>query len=620
MEIIILIQNNHRSIPMVFLIRREKMKNLKKLVKFMEGYRLIYFLGMLSILISQLFTTLTPLVLQTTIDSIIGDKAIESIYFQKIIELLGGKEYLKNNLWVIGIIIVSIAILRGLFIFLRSTLSSITAENTAKRIRDNLYDHIQRLPYEYHVKSETGELVQRCTSDVDTIRRFLAIQLVEISGSLFMLIFIIAIIFSINIKMALISIVMLPFTFSFALIFFTKIKKSFESVDEAEARMTTVLQENLTGIRVVKAFARQRFEIEKFEEKNNNFMNLNYKLINELAVYWGISDFFSMAQVGIVVVFGGILTYKGEISLGSYVAFISYINMLVWPVRQLGRLLTDMGKAFVSLNRIEEILNEPIEILYENNLKPEIKGNIEFDNVSFQYEDNRPVLKNISFKVRAGETLAIIGPTGSGKSSLVHLLARLYDYNEGSIKIDGIELKTIDKGWIRKNVGLVLQEPFLYAKTIKENIKLANPSLPDEKVINAAKTAAIHDDIKSFEKGYETLVGERGVSLSGGQKQRMAIARTIINECPIVIFDDSLSAVDTETDISIRKALKERKNKSTTIIISHRISTVSEADQILVIDKGRIVQRGTHDELIKEEGLYKRIYEIQSSIDDEIVS
>lgn len=605
---------------MVFLIRREKMKNLKKLVKFMEGYRLIYFLGMLSILISQLFTTLTPLVLQTTIDSIIGDKAIESIYFQKIIELLGGKEYLKNNLWVIGIIIVSIAILRGLFIFLRSTLSSITAENTAKRIRDNLYDHIQRLPYEYHVKSETGELVQRCTSDVDTIRRFLAIQLVEISGSLFMLIFIIAIIFSINIKMALISIVMLPFTFSFALIFFTKIKKSFESVDEAEARMTTVLQENLTGIRVVKAFARQRFEIEKFEEKNNNFMNLNYKLINELAVYWGISDFFSMAQVGIVVVFGGILTYKGEISLGSYVAFISYINMLVWPVRQLGRLLTDMGKAFVSLNRIEEILNEPIEILYENNLKPEIKGNIEFDNVSFQYEDNRPVLKNISFKVRAGETLAIIGPTGSGKSSLVHLLARLYDYNEGSIKIDGIELKTIDKGWIRKNVGLVLQEPFLYAKTIKENIKLANPSLPDEKVINAAKTAAIHDDIKSFEKGYETLVGERGVSLSGGQKQRMAIARTIINECPIVIFDDSLSAVDTETDISIRKALKERKNKSTTIIISHRISTVSEADQILVIDKGRIVQRGTHDELIKEEGLYKRIYEIQSSIDDEIVS
>lgn len=605
---------------MVFLVRREKMKNLKKLIRFMEGYRLIYFFGMLSILISQLFTTITPLVLQTTIDNIIGDKATESIFIENIIGFLGGKEYLRANLWIVGIIIVAIAIFRGLFLFLRSTLASITAENSAKKMRDNLYDHIQRLPYEYHVKSETGDLIQRCTSDVDTVRRFLAIQLVEVSGSLFMLIFILTIIFSINVKMAIISTLVLPFTFLFSFIFFTRVKKSFEAADEAEAKMTTTLQENLTGIRVVKAFSRQKYELDKFDDKNKDYKQRSYKLIKELASYWGISDFLSMAQVGTVVIIGGLLTYRGQISLGAYVAFISYINMLVWPVRQLGRMLTDMGKAFVSLERIEEILKEPIEVLYENNQKPEIKGDIEFSNVTFQYDDNRPVLSNVSFKVKAGETLAIIGPTGSGKSSLVHLLARLYDYNEGSIKIDGIELRTIDKGWIRKNVGLVLQEPFLYAKTIKENIRLANPSLKDEKVIDAAKVASIHDDIKSFEKGYETLVGERGVSLSGGQKQRMAIARTIINECPIVIFDDSLSAVDTETDISIRKALKERKNKSTTIIISHRISTVAEADQILVIDKGRIVQRGSHEELIKEEGLYKRVYNIQSSLEDEIVS
>jgi len=605
---------------MVFLVRREKMKNLKKLIRFMEGYRLIYFFGMLSILISQLFTTITPLVLQTTIDNIIGDKATESIFIENIIGFLGGKEYLRANLWIVGIIIVAIAIFRGLFLFLRSTLASITAENSAKKMRDNLYDHIQRLPYEYHVKSETGDLIQRCTSDVDTVRRFLAIQLVEVSGSLFMLIFILTIIFSINVKMAIISTLVLPFTFLFSFIFFTRVKKSFEAADEAEAKMTTTLQENLTGIRVVKAFSRQKYELDKFDDKNKDYKQRSYKLIKELASYWGISDFLGMVQVGTVVIIGGLLTYRGQISLGAYVAFISYINMLVWPVRQLGRMLTDMGKAFVSLERIEEILKEPIEVLYENNQKPEIKGDIEFSNVTFQYDDNRPVLSNVSFKVKAGETLAIIGPTGSGKSSLVHLLARLYDYNEGSIKIDGIELRTIDKGWIRKNVGLVLQEPFLYAKTIKENIRLANPSLKDEKVIDAAKVASIHDDIKSFEKGYETLVGERGVSLSGGQKQRMAIARTIINECPIVIFDDSLSAVDTETDISIRKALKERKNKSTTIIISHRISTVAEADQILVIDKGRIVQRGSHEELIKEEGLYKRVYNIQSSLEDEIVS
>ncbi|MFA7533415.1 MAG: ABC transporter ATP-binding protein, partial [Tissierellaceae bacterium] len=269
---------------------------------------------------------------------------------------------------------------------------------------------------------------------------------------------------------------------------------------------------------------------------------------------------------------------------------------------------------------IDEILSEPIEILDESHNRPEIRGNIEFKNVSFWYEENRHVLRNISFNVRAGETVALIGPTGSGKSSLVHLLPRLYEYCSGSIKIDGIELNSVDKTWIRKNVGLVLQEPFLYAKTIMENIKLANPLLKDKKVIDAAKVASIHEDIKSFEEGYETLVGERGVSLSGGQKQRMAIARTIINNCPIVIFDDSLSAVDTETDISIRRALNRRKKKSTTIIISHRISTVAEADLILVIDKGEIVQRGTHEELIREEGLYKRVYIIQNSLDETIVS
>jgi ATP-binding cassette subfamily B protein len=283
----------------------------------------------------------------------------------------------------------------------------------------------------------------------------------------------------------------------------------------------------------------------------------------------------------------------------------------------MGRILSDMGKTIVSVGRLEEILGEPIEILEENHEKPVIKGNVTFEDVYFEYGDGKPVLKGISFQVKAGETIAILGPTGSGKSSLIHLLARLYDYQKGSIKIDNMELKGIDKKWVRKNIGIVLQEPFLFAKTIKENIKLSNPKLEDRKVFDAAKVASIHEDIESFEKGYETPVGERGVSLSGGQKQRIAIARTIINECPIVVFDDSLSAVDTETDISIRKALNERKNKSTTFIISHRISTVCEADLILVLDRGKIVQSGTHESLLKEEGLYKRVYNIQNSSEDD---
>jgi ATP-binding cassette subfamily B protein len=317
-------------------------------------------------------------------------------------------------------------------------------------------------------------------------------------------------------------------------------------------------------------------------------------------------------QIGAVLIVGSLWTSRGNISLGTLVAFVSYEEMLLWPVRQMGRVLTDMGKAFVSLKRIGEIFSNPIEIMEENHEKPRIEGNVSFNNVYFEYEKNKPILNNITFDVKKGETVAILGPTGSGKSSLVYLLARLYEYKDGSITIDGIELNKIDKKWIRKNVGIVLQEPFLFAKTVKENIKLSNPMMDDRKVFEAAKVASIHKDILSFENGYETAVGERGVSLSGGQKQRIAIARTIINECPIVVFDDSLSAVDTETDISIRKSLNLRRNLSTTFIISHRISTVCEADKIIVLDKGNIVQQGTHYELLKEDGLYKRIYDIQS--------
>lgn len=592
------------------------MKEIKKLFKFMTGYKGIYVLAMICIILSQMVTIVSPLIIRTTIDSIIGSEPIGSNFLERLIQYIGGRAYLRKNLWIIGVLLVFIAILRGILLYFRNTLASKTAENTAKNIRDSLYDQIQRLPYEYHVKAETGDLIQRCTSDVNTIKRFLSIQLVEVAGSLFMLGFVSYTMFKLNVKMTLVSMATMPIIFIFAFIFFSKVKKAFEASDEAEAELTTVLQENLTGVRVVKACANQKYEIEKFDEKNKDYRDKTYKLIQDLALYWGASDFICFIQIGLTIVFGSIWAVAGEISLGTVMAFSTYVNMLLWPIRQMGRTLTDMGKAIVSIGRIEEIFNENIEILNENNEKPEIKGNIEFENVYFEYEKNTPVIDNISFSVKAGSTVAIIGPTGSGKSSLVYLLARLYDYNRGSILIDGKELKDIDKAWVRKNIGIVLQEPFLYAKTIRDNIKLANPSIQDKKVYESAKIASIHQDIKSFDKGYDTYVGERGVSLSGGQKQRVAIARTIINDCPIVVFDDSLSAVDTETDISIRKALNNRKNKSTTIIISHRISTVSEADEIIVLDNGRIIQRGNHEKLINEKGLYQRLYEIQNSMKD----
>ena len=596
------------------------MRQLKKLMPLLSGYRLIFILAMITVTLSQLFYAAGPIVLSTAIDSIIGSNPAANPLAALFMDFLGGRNALRESLWIIGVIIVANTGLRGIFLYLKGYYSAKASENVSMNLRDRLYDHIQKLPYSYHVKTDTGDLIQRCTSDVETIRRFLGVQLVEVAGSLSMLFFILWSMLSLNRGMTLYSMVLVPVIFGFAYAFFKRIQRDFKEADEAEAKLSTTLQENLTGIRVVKAFAREAFELEKFDARNSSYRTSVNKLIDNLAVYWSLSDFFSMFQVGIVIVAGSIMVVQGRITIGVLVAFISYVNMLIWPVRQLGRVLTDMGKATVSIDRVDEILSIPQEDLIVNGQEPEISGEIEFKDVSFSYDGSKDVLHSIGFKVKKGDTVAIMGPTGAGKSTLVNLLPRLYDYTSGSVKIDGIELKEIDRHWIRKNIALVLQEPFLYARTIKDNIRFTDPDKQDKSVFQAAKVASIHNDIISFEKKYETMVGERGVSLSGGQKQRMAIARAIITETPIVIFDDSLSAVDTETDIEIRKALEKRKNIATTFVISHRISTVSNANMIIVLDKGKIVQSGTHRELISQEGLYKRIYDIQSSVEMEVLN
>lgn len=589
---------------------------MKKLLRLTKGNRLLYTAAILSIAAATFIAMLEPMIIKVTIDSVIGNKSLDvPTPIENIVMLVGGTTVLFRNLWICSLSLVALTCVRGIFLFLRGKLSAQAAENIARNMRVKLYDHIQNLPYEYHVKAESGDLIQRCTSDVDTVRKFFATQMVEIGRAFFIVTFAIIMMLSLNKKMTVIAMVIVPIIFIFSYVFFYKIKNTFEKADSQEGVLTSVLQENLSGVRVVKAFGRQNFEIDKYDKENMKYRDLNFNLVKLLSTYWSTSDILCMTQIGLVLVSGIYFAVNGEISLGTLVVFNTYEGMLLWPVRQLGRILSDMGKMSVSLQRITNIIDVPVEQEYGKALKPDIKGEISFENVNFEYERDNEILSDISFKVKKGETVAIVGPTGSGKSSLVHLLLRLYDYDSGSIKVDGIELKDIERKHMRNNVGIVLQEPFLYSRTIKENIKMAKIDSKDIEIHNAASVAAVHNVITSFEKGYDTIVGEKGVTLSGGQRQRVAIARTLIKDMPILIFDDSLSAVDAETDRVIRGELKKKSKGNTTFIISHRISTVMAADKIIVLNHGKIESIGTHKTLIKSDGIYKRIWEIQTSLD-----
>jgi ATP-binding cassette subfamily B protein len=579
----------------------------------MANNRLLYLGAILSVGLASLASISAPLVIRITIDSIIGDEPLAApLLIRSFVENIG------QAFWVPGIVLIIITIFRGFFMFLRGRLAAQASENIAKNMRDRVYDHIQHLSYKYHKEADSGDIMQRCTSDVETIRRFLGVQLVEMGNALFLVLLIASIMLQADRRMTMLSMIAIPIIFAFAILFFIKVKKAFKEADEAEAELTTVLQENLTGIRVVRAFANQDYEIGRFDTKNQVNRDKLYHLIWLLACYWAGSDLLAFFQIGLVLVSGTYFAAQGEITLGTMALFSTYIGMLVWPVRQLGRLLTDMGKAFVAAERLQEIFDEPREELEENLEQPPITGDIVFDNVCFGYEPGQLVLENVSFSVQAGQTVALLGHTGSGKSSLVHLLARLYDYEGGSIKMGGRELSTIDKKWMRKNVAVVSQEPFLFAKTIRENITLASGDVDDQELYGICQQAAIHDVILSFNQGYETLVGERGVSVSGGQRQRIAIARALITNSPILIFDDSLSAVDTETDVAIQSALEKRSDSATTFLISHRVTSLAGADLILVLDHGKIVQRGTHGELMKVDGPYARIWDIQNTLEAEI--
>ncbi|MBQ1821506.1 MAG: ABC transporter ATP-binding protein [Clostridia bacterium] len=522
-----------------------------------------------------------------------------------------------RNYWLCGAFFLLFTVLNGLFTLVRRIHIAKGSERMAKNMRDMLYRKLNAVPYDYHKHVSTGDLVQRCTSDVDTVRKFVTNQLIEIVRIAVMFVVAAVLMFLIRWEMALISMAVMPILTVSSFLYFRYVQKYFTEVDEAEGALSTAVQENLTGVRVVRAFGQQRAEYDKFTALNRDFCKKNVKLVHLLGFYWGSSDAVGYVQIALSLVFG-ILFYvntrgsANPFTLGDIYLFLSLTSRLTWPVRQLGRVLADMGKATVSLDRLNEIMNA------DDETEPgaartdcDLNGDIAFSHVTFGYDTKNDVLDDISFTAKSGQTIGILGSTGSGKSSLVQLLQRLYPATGGEITINGTPINDINHALLRKNIAIVLQEPFLYSRSIRENIMLTAPEASEAEMIEAAREAAVHDVIEKFADGYDTVVGERGVTLSGGQQQRVAIARALMQKAPIMIFDDSMSAVDTETDAKIREALRRHHGNGILFIISHRITTLCEADQILVLDHGRLVQNGTHEKLLKEEGLYRRIAEIQ---------
>lgn len=607
---------------MIFMINEKKAEkraeSKKKAVliwNFLRGCRTMFAASILSAALMVFADMITPQVIRAAVDNAIGGKAADfPPAVMRVVDKLGGFEYLGHNLWIFAIVVLAVEAVRVAAQYSFRVTNSIASGKLVKNMRDSLFSHIERLPFSWHMKNRTGDIIQRCTSDIDTLKNFVSEQLTSIFRIIILLVMSIAFMASMNVPLLLISLVPMPIIILYSFMFHSRIGRGFAMCDENEGKLSAMVQENLTGVRVVRAFGREKYEKERFEAHNEYYTSLWVRLAKVMSRFWSTSDVLSGLQIMLVVVFGSVFCIRGTMEAGEYIAFISYNSMLVWPMRQLGRMISEMSKAGVSVDRIRYIMESDIECDKPCAVEPDMSGDIVFDHVSFAYESCPETLHDISFTMKGGTTLGILGSTGSGKSTMMLLLDRLYDLppENGRITVSGVDIADIKGEHLRKNIGIVLQEPYLFSRTIAENIGITDDNITLSEIREAAHAACLDETIEGFTGGYDTFVGERGVTLSGGQKQRAAIARILTQKTPVMIFDDSLSAVDTETDEKIRRSLEERFGTSSIILISHRITTLSKADQILVLDNGRIVERGTHDELKCGGGIYQRIYEIQS--------
>ena len=588
----------------------------KLILRFLKGSKAFFVICMACAALSSLADMITPQIIRVTVDNVLGGQSPANLnpFVQRLLEAAGGAEGLRNRLWIMALAVVLVAVVKVVTLYGFRVMNARGSETLVKTMRDTLYGHIERLPFQWHMKNHTGDIIQRCTSDIETTRNFISEQMTSLIRIAILLVLSVTFMLGMNLRLTLIAMIPLPVIVWYSIFFHHKFRKGFQECDESEGRLSAMAQENLTGVRVVRAFGRERYERDRFDAQNKAYTNLWVRLGRLMSLFWSTSDILSGIQVMLVVVLGVVFCLRGEMTSGEYIAFLSYNGMLVWPVRQLGRMISDMSKAGVGIDRIAYIMDAEEEQDQPGAAEAPMTGDIRFEHVSFAYEGAPEMLHDIDLTIPAGTTLGILGGTGSGKSTLVYLLDRLYDLPEGNgrITVGGTDIRKIRLDHLRKNIGIVLQEPYLFSRTLKENLGITRTAMEEEELREAARAACLEETIQGFAKGYDTFVGERGVTLSGGQKQRAAIARMLTQNAPIMVFDDSLSAVDTETDARIRRELEKRFGSATIILISHRITTLSKADQVLVLDRGRVAQLGTPEELRQQPGLYRQIFEIQT--------
>ena len=611
-------EDNKNNVPEV------RPGRLKLIWSFLDGSKFFFLCSMLCSALSSLADMITPQIIRVAVDNVIGKKPPESLSPTVIsmVERAGGFDYLLQHLWIMAAAIVAVAGVKVFAQYGLRVMNTRGSETLVKTMRDRLYTHISHLPFQWHMENHTGDIIQRCTSDIETTRNFVSEQMTSLIRISIMLVLSITFMLTMNVGLTVIAMLPIPVVIAYSFRFHHKIRDAFQECDESEGKLSAMTQENLTGVRVVRAFGRERYERERFANHNEVYTGLWCRMAEIMSRFWSISDILSGIQMLLVIVFGVIFCTKSSMTSGEYIAFISYNGMLIWPVRQLGRIISDMSKAGVAIDRVGYITDAEAEKNCDHPVKPDMNGDICFEHVSFAYDNCPEMLHDVNLTIKAGTTLGILGGTGSGKSTMMYLLDRLYPVapENGRITISGVDIADIDLEYLRQNIGIVLQEPFLFSRTLKENLMITNDSLTMEEIHEAARTACLDETIDSFSKGYETFVGERGVTLSGGQKQRAAIARMLTQNAPIMIFDDSLSAVDTETDAKIRSALEKRFGSATIILISHRITTLNKADKVLVLEQGRVSQFGTPEELREQPGLYRQIYDIQSYSEEEVTA